>query len=136
MHYCYLVETYDKPDPVSVGDGGVIDGLIDPYYYECEPDHVNWDWCEVGGRWDGEIPGNCCPGSDIPSDFEPYGLICDWGVIDLSWDDPEFWDRYDGMTQEERLSGIRERDEEAARRFAEDFRIHPDRWYTLVDFHS
>ena len=31
-----------------------------------------WDWFEVGGRWNGEVPNNNCLASEIPKYFENY----------------------------------------------------------------
>lgn len=34
-----------------------------------------YDWYEIGGRWDNEIPNNCCKGTEIKDDFIPFGII-------------------------------------------------------------
>lgn len=135
MHFCYLVETEERPQPLDTYSG-IISELIEPYYCEYDASYLSWDWCEIGGRWSGEIPNNCCRGCNIPDDFEPYGLITAWECLDQSWYDEDFWDRSAEMTQEERLEEFRVRDEEAAEKFREAFEIVPDRWYTLIDFHS
>ena len=135
MHTCYLVETIDKPDRIDVYDG-IIAEMIDPYYCEYDAEAIHWDWCEIGGRWSGEIPNNCCQGCDIPEDFEPYGVITEFECIDRAWYDEDFWEYSANMTREELQEQIRIQDEKATERFRSLFEIDPDRWYTLVDFHS
>lgn len=34
-----------------------------------------WDWYVIGGRWDGTLPNNICPVSEIPKDFTCFAIV-------------------------------------------------------------
>ena len=43
-------------------------------YSSYNPDS-KWDWYEIGGRWYGEIPNNCCKVNKLPANFIPFAFI-------------------------------------------------------------
>lgn len=161
MHCGYLVETDEQPEIFDPYEDPALWSLIEPYYAENEPEVLWWDYCEIGGRFSDEIPNNSCPGYDIPSDVEVYGIIGEWGIInfDMDVDDgadniipghnlgdfdhckpaEEMWphDAFKVALGEMRRHVVNWIDNNAANSFMQDIRnqIDPDKWYTLIDFH-
>lgn len=52
---------------------------VDPtkgFYYLLDYNRQGmWDECQLGGDWNGIVPGNVCRVSELPKDFFPFHLI-------------------------------------------------------------
>jgi hypothetical protein len=45
------------------------------YYMRTYNPRSKWDWYEVGGRYDGSIPGNVCPVKELPEDVKCFAIV-------------------------------------------------------------
>lgn len=74
--------------------------------YATENPDAKWDWHEIGGRYDGQIPDNCCDAKKVPIGFVPYAFIdqnedwheCENNITERGWEKEflEYLGDYDG----------------------------------------
>lgn len=74
MHYLTLIIWDAQPDCTATA---VAEALA-PYRHPRDadvpgPEWFDWDWYEIGGRWDGVIQGNEARGGEVISAFRRIG---------------------------------------------------------------
>ena len=146
MHYTMLIETDRCPLPED------IENIMYPFMeYNEDAEHPIADYYVLGGRWSGDIPDNCCIGSDVSEDFFPYYFVTSDGTLyanGYNWatfpNSP--WSENDGIfCMPSAFVGAYERsisdliDHQALidkKLFERHYRIDASKWYTLLDIHG
>lgn len=145
MHYAMIIETEDPPSEL------LIDDLMYQFMeYHEDAAHPIGDYYVIGGRWNGDIPNNCCLGKNMPKDFVPYYFLTSDDVLYASgynWGNfpNEQWHNHEEIFSmpsafvaeyERAVSELVDHISLIDRHlFKRHYKIDESKWYTLLDIH-